>query len=542
VTALAQFVMLSSGFVRYGLAFLAGAVSALALPPLFILPALFVGLPVVVWLLDGAEAKRSFTGRLFGPAFRIGWLYGTGYFLVSMHWVGVAFFVEPEITAWVMPFALLAGALALGLSFGFGAALAHLMWGDGGQRILVLAASLTVTEYLRGHLLTGFPWNLPGYALGLADPMLQSASLVGIYGLTFVILLVAATPALIWPADSAPIGRRLAPLVAGVAVLVAMFAWGQWRIATTEIRQVAGIRLRLVQPDIPQAEKWRPGNEEAIFQSLLDLSAGRTGPDDAGLVSVTHLIWPESVFPFLVAEHPDALARISRLLPPGVLLITGAAREDLTAPPDAEGDRPVFNSILAIDHTGEIIASYDKLRLVPFGEFVPFAGLLRSLGLTELVANQSSFVPGAGVPRTFAPRATPPLVPLICYEAIFAGDLGPHRPGAKWLLNLTNDAWFAGSIGVAQHFHHARMRAVEEGLPMVRLANTGVTAFIDPLGRIVARLPPDEPGVLDGALSQPVNPTLFARYRNRPLAIILVVAFAVSLIRNYAERRQRAQV
>lgn len=542
MTALAQFVMLSSGFVRYGLAFLAGAISALAMPPLFIVPALFVGLPVVVWLLDGAEAKRSITGRLFGPAFRIGWLYGTGYFLVSMHWVGVAFFVEPEITAWVMPFALLAGALALGVSFGLGAALAHLMWGDGGQRILVLAASLSVTEYLRGHLLSGFPWNLPGYALAGTDPMLQSASLVGVYGLSFVALLVAATPALIWPADTTPVGRRLTPLVAGVVVLAAMFAWGQWRLATTEVKEAAGIRLRLVQPNIPQAEKWRPGNEEAIFQSLLDLSAGRTGPDDPGLVGVSHLVWPESVFPFLVAEHPDALARISRLLPPGVVLITGAAREDLTAPPDAQGDRPVFNSILAIDHTGEIIASYDKLRLVPFGEFVPFAGLFGSLGLSELVANQSSFVPGAGTPRPFAPRATPPLVPLICYEAIFAGDLGPHLPGAKWLLNLTNDAWFAGSIGVAQHFHHARMRAVEEGLPMVRLANTGVTAFIDPLGRIEAQLPTDEPGILDGALSEPINPTLFARYRNGPLAIILLVAFAVTLVRNYAERRQRAQV
>lgn len=542
MTALAQFVMLSSGFVRYGLAFLAGAVSALALPPLFILPAFFFGLPPLVWLLDGAEAKRSLFGRLLGPAFRIGWLYGAGYFAVSMHWVGFAFFIEPQLTAWVMPFALPAGALALGLSFGFGAALAHLMWGDGAQRILALAASLTVIEYLRGHLLTGFPWNLPGYALGGTEPMLQSASLIGVYGLSFVVLVAAASPALIWPADTTPVSRRLTPLVACVLVLAAMFAWGQWRLSTTEVSEVAGLRLRLVQPNIPQAEKWRPGNEEAIFQSLLDLSAGRTGPDDPGLVAVTHLVWPEAVFPFLVAEHPDALARIARLLPPGTLLIAGAAREDLTAPADADGHRPVFNSILAIDHTGEIIASYDKLRLVPFGEFVPLAGLFRALGFSELVASQSSFVPGAGTPRPFAPRATPPLVPLICYEAIFAGDLGPHLTGAQWLLNLTNDAWFAGSLGVAQHFHHARMRTVEEGLPMVRLGNTGVTAVIDPLGRIAARLRTDERGVLDVALSEPINPTLFARYRNLPLAIILLVAFVVALLRNYAEHRQRAQV
>ncbi|HUV32452.1 MAG TPA: apolipoprotein N-acyltransferase, partial [Devosiaceae bacterium] len=518
MTALAQFLMLSGGMTRLGIAFAAGAVSALSMPPLFVLPALFVGMSLLVWLLDGAEHKPGLRGRIFGPAFRIGWMYGAGYFLVSMHWIGFAFFIEPEVTAAYMVPAMLAGTLVLGLFYGFGAALAHSMWADGGHRIVALAAALTVTEWLRGHVLTGFPWNLPGYALTAADPMLQPASVIGVYGLTFIALLVAAAPALIWPADAEPAGRRLAPLVAGVGVLAGLFGFGVWRLAATEPAPVEGVRLRMVQPNIAQRDKWQPGRAEQIFQSLLDLSAGRTGPGDPGLEAVTHLVWPESVFPFIVADHPDALARIGRLLPPGTLLIAGAAREDRSAIPAADGTLPVFNSIVAINDVGEIVASYDKLRLVPFGEFVPFAAVFGALGLSELVGAQSNFAPRVGVSRPFALYGTPPVLPLICYEAIFSGDLGPGVEDAQWILNLTNDAWFAGSIGPAQHFHHARLRAVEEGLSLVRVANTGVTAMIDPLGRVLGRLPANQAGVLDAALSAPVNRTIFARYRSWVLA------------------------
>ncbi|MEX0860374.1 MAG: apolipoprotein N-acyltransferase [Cucumibacter sp.] len=542
MTALAQSLMLSSGLARLGIAFAAGAIAALSLPPLFFLPALFVGVTALVWLLDGAERIRTIGGRLFGPAFRIGWMFGSGYLLVGLHWVGFAFLIEPELTGWVMPLALLALAFGLGLFFAFGTALAHWLWADGGQRIVALAVGLTLTEWLRGHILTGFPFDLPGYALGLSDELLQSASLAGAYGLTFVALLVAATLALIWPAEGEPLARRLVPLSAGLALLAVMLGFGLWRLASTEVTEIAGVKLRLVQPAIAQTDKWRPELADAIFQSLLDLSTAPASPGDPGLVAVTHLIWPESVFPFVVADHPDALARIARLLPPNTLLIAGAAREDHSSNPAPDGSLPVFNSILAINDVGEIVASYDKLRLVPFGEFVPFDFLFRSFGFSELVGAQSSFIPGAGTPRPFEPYATPPVLPLICYEAIFAGDLGPAAKDAQWMLNLTNDAWFADSIGPAQHFHHARMRAVEEGLSMVRLANTGVSALIDPLGRIVAKLPTDAPGVLDGTLSAPVNRTFFARYRSLPLAISLAVAFALVLLRNFAERRERPTV
>jgi apolipoprotein N-acyltransferase len=248
------------------------------------------------------------------------------------------------------------------------------------------------------------------------------------------------------------------------------------------------------------------------------------------------------VFPYIVAENPDALARIARLLPSGTMLISGAAREDHAAAADAEGNLPTFNSIIAINDVGEIIASYDKLRLVPFGEYVPFAGILGALGLAELVAYQSSFVPGVGTPRPFAPYDTPPVLPLICYEAIFSGDLGPGVDTARWMLNVTNDAWFAGSIGPAQHFQHARLRAVEQGLAMIRVANTGITASVDSMGRITAVVRSDEAGIVDTALSAPVNRTLFARYGSMPLGIILAVCFMWTAIGNWIERRERLTI
>ncbi len=542
LTALAQFLMLSGGPLRLALAFAAGAIAATAMPPLFFFPGLFAGMTALVWLIDGAEKKRSFFGRIFGPAFRIGWMWGAGYALVALHWVGFAFFIEPQATGWIAPFALLALSFGLGLFFAFGVQAAHWFWADGGQRIVMLAVALTVSEWLRGHILSGFPFDLGGYVFSISEATMQGASLIGIYGLTFIALLAAATPALIWPNAGASLTRRLMPLGAALIVIAGMTGFGVWRLASNEVTSLSSVRFRLVQPNIPQTDKWAPEKAEAIFQSLLDLSAQLTGPQDTGLAGVTHLIWPESVFPFVVASHPDALARIARMLPSGTMLIAGAAREDVAATPGEDGALPAFNSILAINDVGEIIASYDKLRLVPFGEYVPFGFLFRALGFSELVGTQSSFVPGAGSERSFAPYATPPVLPLICYEAIFAGDLGPLAGEAAWILNLTNDAWFAGSIGPEQHFQHARMRAVEEGKPLVRVANTGVTAIVDPYGRISGKLPTDIAGVLDGALSAPINATVYSRYRSLPLAVILGVAFAVAVLRNLLERRKGPQV
>jgi apolipoprotein N-acyltransferase len=533
LTALANSLILSFGWRRLIISALAGGVGALSMPPFSLLPALFFAMPVLVWLLDGIEPATTWWQRLFGPSFRVGWAFGFGWFVVSLHWLGSAFFIEPDTFAWAAPLAIVGLPAFLAIFFGLGTALAKLMWSDGGQRVLALAGALSLTELARGHLLTGFPWALPGYALSGPEPLMQMAALFGVYGMGLVALITAATPALIWPGGGQTLTRRLAPFTAAVLGLGLAAGWGYWRIANTEITMRPDIRLRLVDPALPQEQKWLPGNQDRVFAQLLELSVDPPGVGSAPLDSVTQLIWPEAALPFFVAERPDALSKISRLLPPSTVLITGTVRrEPAVTGPGLDPDAPLTNAIVAINDVGEVVAGYDKRRLVPFGEYVPFGPILAAVGLGPLAAGLSTFVPGDAVQAPFAPPGTPALLPLICYEAIFSGGLGPQTRTAQWLLNLTNDAWFAGSIGPAQFFEQARLRAVEEGLPMVRVANRGTSAIIDPLGRIVGSLDGSTPGVLDGPLPFPVKVTIARRYLLAPFLIMLFVTLGIVLIRN----------
>jgi apolipoprotein N-acyltransferase len=243
--------------------------------------------------------------------------------------------------------------------------------------------------------------------------------------------------------------------------------------------------------------------------------------DAGGLGGVTHLIWPESAFPFLLTEQPVALAAIADLLPPGATLITGGARGDR-----GTGRLVVYNSIYVLDDRADVLATYDKVHLVPFGEYLPFGEILRRLGLRQLIALPSGFTPGAGLHSLNVPNA-PVMGPLVCYEVIFPGAvIAPGmRPG--WLVNVTNDAWYRDTPGPYQHLQQARVRAVEEGLPLVRAANSGISAIVDPHGRLVASLPFGRVGVLDGGLPQALSPTLYARFGDRIFFIMLVATLAL---------------
>ena len=524
-----HFVMLAHGWRRIVLLVAAGALAGLSVPPLFVLPALFVGLPVLVWSLDGAEKGRGW-GRVFGPGFAIGFWFGLGYFGFAIHWIGFAFFAEGGWIPALAPLAVLFLAALLALFWGFGTALAHLFWSESGFRIVVLAASLALAEFARGHLFTGFPFDLLGYALTANPEMMQSASLVGVYGLTFVAPLIAMTPALIWPALDRPLTARLMPFFAALGFLALQVSFGAWRLSVTEVALRDDMRVRMVQPNIDEAAQWQAADGAFVLDRLIDISEAASNPDAPGLSTITHLIWPESAFPFYLSRKPEALAHIARLLPPGTLLITGAPRLD---PEDPLG-LTARNAILAINADGEIVASYYKSHLVPFGEYLPFAELFAQIGITQFVPGNEGWAAG-GPRRLMAPPLTPRFLPLICYEAIFPGNLGPVAD-AQFLLNLTNDGWFDRSIGKAQHFHHARIRAVEEGKPMLRLANTGVSAAIDPLGRLAVTLKPDSVGLADFAPPKPVAPPLFASWRHLPFFAVLLLVFAGALVSN---RRRR---
>ncbi|WP_055047143.1 apolipoprotein N-acyltransferase [Devosia sp. A16] len=534
MTWLAETVMLSHGWRRFLIVVTAGAIAAASMPPFFLLPALFLTLPVWVWALDGAEHSRGWR-RLVGPAFQIGFGFGLGYFTVALHWLGAAFLQEGGFFLVLMPFAIVGLAAILSVFWGLGSALAHLVWSGGAFRIVTLASFLALAEWGRGHLFTGFPFDLLGYALTANDQMLQLASVVGSYGLTFIAALIAMTPALIWPADQRGLVRRLIPMFLAIAVIAAQVGYGNWRLTTTTLTARTDMKVRLVQPMILEHADWSVADPDAIINQLISLSESKPTPSDAGLDGITHVVWPESVFPFFLTNYPDGIARIARMLPDTTLLLTGAPREPLGDDGLPIPDNPGYNSILAIDTNGEVVASYDKSHLVPFGEYLPFQSFWRLFGINQFVPGTNGWAAGDGR-RLMTPPGTPPFLALVCYEAVFPGDIGDPTQ-AQFILNVTNDAWFMGSIGPAQHAHHARMRAVETGLPMLRAANTGVTLSVDPLGRVVAQLAEEQVGVLDVVPTEPVpGGTLFNRLGDLPFWAAVVLGLLGSLI---AARRPR---
>jgi apolipoprotein N-acyltransferase len=521
--SLAEKVILSSGWRRRAIAFGTGAVGALALAPVDFLPAMIVPMTAAVWLIDGsaerksATPERGFLGRgaqftSVRRSFEIGWWWGFGYFVASLWWLGAAFLVEPDEFAWALPLGVfgLPAYLALFPAFGFG--LARLLWTPGASRILVLAATLGGAEWLRGRLLTGFPWNPFGMALGDHLVLAQFAALIGLYGLNVVTVAIFAAPAVYADKVASSKGRRsLLPAPALVAALafggVALF--GAIRLSGDAPALVPGVKLRIMQPNVQQGPDFTAENKDAILAHYLALSDRATGPGHSGLADANVLVWPESAFPFILSRDPQALAQIGAALPQGTTLVTGAARigEAAAARPATSGHPDFFNSIHVIARGGLILDTYDKVHLVPFGEYMPAARFFERFGLHHFVHVPGGFTRGYAHGTLTVP-GLPPAIPLICYEAIFPGEVMPAqsakttRPGL--MLNVTDDAWFGRTAGPYQHFAQARLRTIEEGLPMVRAATTGISAVIDPYGRILAMLPLGQEGVLDSGLPQKI--------------------------------------
>jgi apolipoprotein N-acyltransferase len=519
LTSLAHWIMLAWGWRRVLAAFLAGAASTLALAPVNLWPAPFLTFPILIWLIDGSAA-----GRLGGAlaAAGAGWWFGFGYFVVGLYWIGNALLVDAKTFGWLLPFAVIALPAGLAIFTALGAALARLMWGRGPSRVLALAIGLTVSEWLRGHILTGFPWNAFGYALTSPLPLAQGAALVGIWGLTFLAVAVYGSPAVL--ADERGDSKRpwVAPAL-GAALLAGLAVYGALRLRATPTSYVDGVRLRIMQPNLQQDEKFNYSQKQQVMDRYLALSDRASGPRSSGIHDVTHLIWPESAFPFFLTRDAGALAQIAALLPAGTVLITGAVRAP-EGVPDAAVTR-AYNSIYVIDHDGSILSVYDKVHLVPFGEYLPFQDFLEQLGLQQITKLRGGFIPGDRHRIMSVPRA-PDVLPLICYEIIFPEVVARgERPG--WMINLTNDGWFGASPGPYQHLQQARVRAIEQGLPLVRAANTGISAVVDPVGRIIEALPLGADGVLDARLPRPTTLTPYARMGDLPTGLVLAFAAAV---------------
>jgi len=488
----------------------AGAVLSLTLPPFDFLPALAAYSALLALLAVGeARARRAVLERaLLGGAF------GFGYHLAALWWVGAAFLVDAEAFGALLPLGVVGLPILLAPFHGLAAALLGLAPRTMAWRTLGFAAALAATEWARGVVFTGFPWNAAGAQLAGFDAFAQGAALVGVAGLAPLAVLCGAVPALLTVHGA----RRLA--LAVVVVMAALAAFGATRLAVTPTADPAAPQVRVVQPVVPQAEKWDPAQRARIWSRLLALTAAE-GPERAQVV-----VWPETAIPFLWQDESIEAAELAAVLD-GRTLVTGAVA--LRATPLG---RRATNSVLVIGPSGRVEQRYDKVRLVPFGEYLPLASVLSRLGLTALVENASDFV--AGTHRSpLALPGLPSALPLICYEVIFpAGEAGP---AVGLVLNVTNDAWFGDTPGPRQHFLHARLRALEGGLPVVRAANNGISAVIDGAGRVVAGLPLDA----RGAFEAPVPPTVAAPYAwlgHWPLLAFIVSVGGAIAVRTWRAR------
>ena len=529
--SLVHAIVLTWGWRRWLIAFVAGAVSALAMAPFDAWPILFLTFPTLVWLIDGAGLGR-WGGVMTAAA--TGWWFGFGYFVAGLYWIGYAFLVDAPTFGWLLPFAVIGLPAALAVFTACGVAAARILWTRGATRILALGVSLTATEWLRGHVLTGFPWNAFGYALASPLALAQTASLIGLWGLTFIAIVVFASPATLTDERSE---TRLPwlPVALGISMLAGLGGWGALRLQRTPTEYADNVHLRIMQPNLQQDVRFNYAAREQVMERYIALSDQALSSPRGGH-DATLLIWPESPFPFILTHEPTALAQIAKLLSPSTILITGAIRVEQangTAGPRA------YNSIYVIGSDGSILDVYDKLHLVPFGEYLPFQALLEKLGLQNLTKQSGGFTPGDRRHLVTVPGA-PPALPLICYEVIFPGEVAPRGDRASWIVNVTNDAWFGISTGPYQHFQQARVQAIEEGLPLARAANTGISAVVDPVGRVIDSLALGREGVLDSPLPRPIAAPLYARIGDAPALVMVVLGLLAAVRRRLYTNAQKA--
>jgi apolipoprotein N-acyltransferase len=417
----------------------------------------------------------------------LAWFGGAGYFAAALAWIVEPFLIAPEVYGWMAPFAVVFLSFGLALFWAVASLAAR-----GRYPLIGLALGLTLVELARGYVLTGFPWAMIGHVwIGHAPS--QLAALIGPSGLTLFTLMAAALLA----------QRRAVPVGLGMVLLTAGFAFGLWRAAQPEPAPRVAM-LRLVQPNAEQGLKWDPDQARLFFERQLEFTAADPKPD--------LVIWPETAVPYLLEEYPEVAQRIAAA-GRGSPVAVGVQR--------VEGWQ-FWNTLAVIGAEGRVTASYDKHHLVPFGEYIPFGDVLYDwFGLVAFAAQQGNGYSAGPGPAVLDLGALGKALPLICYEAIFPQDLRAAPERADWILQITNDAWFGTWSGPFQHLAQARLRAIEQGLPMVRVANTGVTAVIDARGRIVDSLPMGEAGYLDARLPGALPPTPYARWGEGPVLLLL---------------------
>ena len=490
----------------YGL----GALLNLALPPIGFWMILPLSITPFLWTLDQQSRSKM--------AWWTSYAYFFGYFTVGLYWISISLSEDWAQFFWLLPFSLIGipFILSLIMSPAF-----YLFWHFSGKTSTKLVGMISIfmmIELIRTYLLFQFSWNLLGYSLASSSCFLVSASLWGVFGLTILSLLFGACPYLFLKRHTRSQGLFIS------IILLIIYGWGSFQLKNHSPTFLP-LSMRLVQPNISQSLKWSPTHAFYVLQKLLSLSVNSPRSPSPTLV-----IWPESAIPFFLSEHKLHRERIVSSLPPQSLLVTGGLRRELSS---SLVPIRAWNSIFFLTLTGEIHTIYDKTHLVPFGEYIPFRNLFTLLPLKKLTHGSLDFSKGEGNKTYTLPLSKNALSftlsPLICYEISFPHQVTSHHQRPTWILNLTNDAWFGKSSGPYQHLQMAQVRAAEEALPVIRVANTGISAVIDPLGRILESLPLNQEGVLNSFLPKPLPPTLYSQYGNW-ISLLLLICMGCLLI------------
>lgn len=489
-----------------------GLLSALALPPVYAIPVLLLVLPLWLCFHDQAQSKKQ--------AFGIGWWFGFGHFAAGLYWISFALLVDVQQFGWLIPFALVGIAAVMGLYIGLVSVSLYVFRAKGLHKILVFAVLWTVVEFIRAYAFTGFPWNLIGYSWSFSTSMLQLASVTGIWGLSFLTVAVASLPYLFFASS-----RKKATLwmLTGLGLLAVVASAGALRLASATDAVVEGKKIRIVQGNIEQDLKWDPEQEWNHLDKYMKLSTS------AGYETITHLIWPETAIPFMVTQYSEAqlVSLLSPIIPAQGGLISGVMRGDQTSFGTLE---TLWNSMVVVDKSGDV-QYYDKAHLVPFGEYIPFRKWL-TLPIQKITAGSVDFQEGPG-PMTLHSEHFVSFSPLVCYEVIFPDTIVDQTNRPSLLINTTNDAWYGFSSGPFQHFQMARVRAIEQGIPLVRAANNGISGVIDAYGQILHHTNLQTTDIIDSAIPVALSEkTFYAAYHYRPIALIFAIFLLFSLFQN----------
>jgi apolipoprotein N-acyltransferase len=465
---------------RLGLAFALGAAAALGQAPLGFWWATLLALAALIWVLQRTTDWRG--------AFLVGLFAGAGHFGLALNWIVEPFLIDIARHGWMAPFAVLLLSFGLGLFWGGAALLARVF----PNRVLGFVVAFVALEGLRGVIFTGFPWAMVGH-IWIGTPLDQLAAFGGASLLSLLTVVAAALPVL-W---------RWAGAGGSLALLAATLGFGLWRLAQP-LPEAADLTLRLVQPNAEQSAKWDAARAREFLDRLLALTAKDTPADLT--------IWPETAVPYMLEYAPEVAGMVVAASD-GRPVAIGIQRED--------GER-FYNSLRVLEGAGVETARYDKSHLVPFGEYIPFGDLAYQwFGLRAFAAQAGNTYSDGPGPQVLDLGPFGKVLPLICYEAIFPRDVNAAPDRADWMLQITNDAWFGTLTGPFQHFAQARLRAVEQGLPLIRVANTGVTAVVDAHGRVVEALPFGTMAALDTTLPGALPPTPYSRWGDGPVALLL---------------------